>query len=703
MKSFGVSGFLAALALCLLAPMQIAAEPLRTPHVEMELHSTRAAVAPGETFTILLRQKMIPNWHVYWVNPGDNGYATTLQWNAPKGVRFSSLKHPAPQVYRLGPIVNYVHYGEIYYPIAVTLPDDLPTKGALTVSALGDWLICEEECIPEQGTLGVAIPLAPQGRNDPVWMAKARDVEANLPRALPDNAITAQSAGDQLRISIAHDKAGELGAYFATRGVRNAQFFPYSQKLIDHAAEQNVALSARALTFEAPKSKQYTSAEQTGGVISAEVLSDSGWRKASFSVGAPIEPAPAPVVAGPQSRASSDGALTLWAALAFGVLGGLILNVMPCVFPVLSLKALSFATTPAQDARAQGLWFFAGVMATFLALAGVLIALQSAGAAVGWGFQLQEPLVVSALALLFFLIGLNLLGLFEMGGAQDLGSGLAAKSGTLGAFFTGALAVIAASPCTAPFMGAAMGWAATQPASASLAVFAALGAGFAAPFTALAFAPSLQKMLPKPGAWMDRFKQFMAFPMFGAAIWLAWVLTVQAGANGALALLSIALAVAFGLWAMRGGVIAKMLAAIILTGVAVAAWRPLTTPAAPANIEQSTVWSPSRLAALRADGKAVFVNFTAAWCVSCKANEAIALKRPAVEAAMRERDVVYLVADWTSRDGVIAAALSEHGRSGVPLYLYYPAGAANPVVLPQLLTEQIVIDAINAPQERVTP
>lgn len=382
-------------------------------------------------------------------------------------------------------------------------------------------------------------------------------------------------------------------------------------------------------------------------------------------------------------------------------MGGLILNVMPCVFPVLSIKALSLAGgAQAGTARRHGLLFLAGVMTTFLLLAAGLLALQAAGAAVGWGFQLQEPVVIGALALLFFVIGLNLVGAFEIGGAaQNVGASLAGRGGDAGAFFTGALAVVAATPCTAPFMAGALGWAATQPPAASLAVFAGLGLGFAAPFTALSFAPGLHRRLPKPGPWMETFRQALAFPMFGAAVWLVWVHAVQTGADGVMALLAVFVAAAFAVWTLRAGTNWRVAGLAVLVGVAALAWRPLTTVVAAAPVaaqgETAEAWSPARVAELTAAGQPVFVNFTAAWCVSCKANEAIALSRPAVRKAFADAGVVYLKGDWTARDSVIARELAAHGRTGVPLYLYYAPGTAAPVALPQLLSERLLIETVS--------
>jgi thiol:disulfide interchange protein DsbD len=332
-------------------------------------------------------------------------------------------------------------------------------------------------------------------------------------------------------------------------------------------------------------------------------------------------------------------------------------------------------------------------MITFLALAGALIVLRGAGQAIGWGFQLQSPWVTSALALLFFAIGLNLLGVFNVGGSlQGAGASFTAHGGDIGAFFTGALAVIAATPCTAPFMAGAIGAALTQSAGTTLLVFAALALGFALPMTALSFAPALQRIIPKPGPWMERAKHVLAFPMFAAAVWLAWVLTEQTGSAGVLALLSLAAALAFAVFVARWGRVWLAIGVVALALTASLTWRPLLGQASEAAI-QWEAWSPARVAELRAEGRPVFVNFTAAWCVTCKVNEASTLANPRVARAFAEVNVAFLKADWTNRDETVAAALAEHGRAGVPLYLYYPSGG-EPVILPQILSEALILETV---------
>lgn len=691
------------------------AQTVRTENVETEIVSARAAVAPGETVTLVLRQKIRPGWHIYWLNPGDSGEPTRLTWSLPPGFAAGPLLHPAPRIERLGPITTYVHDGEVLYPLALQVPADAQVGVTATLSVKATWLVCDEICIPEEGALRVSLPVRAEGRDDTRGSKLAEEAVAALPEGATQLGFDF-AAGETIRLAFPQTGAGAnaITAAIDARRLRNPVYFPYAQSLIDHAAPQKTVIGDGAVRFEIPLSLSFNSADAKGeGLLVAEIEEGGRWSRRAFMFGAPPGEGPlpdaaaarwageAPLNSAPPEVRRSAAAIDFIGYILAAFVGGLILNIMPCVFPVLSIKALSLAGgAHAGTARRHGLLFLAGVMATFLAFAVALIGLKSAGMAVGWGFQLQEPGLIAALALLFFALGLNLIGAFEIGGGlQNVGGGLADRGGDVGAFGTGALAVVAATPCTAPFMATALGWAATQSPAASLTVFAGLGLGFAAPFTLLSFAPGLQKLMPKPGVWMDRAKQFLAFPMFAAAVWLVWVLSVQTGAMGTLSLLSLFVAFAFVVWAWRQGAIWRVIALVTLLGVAVVAWRPMTTvisTTAPAKAENAEAWSPERLAELRASGAPVFVNFTAAWCVSCKANEIVALSQPVVKKAFAAGGVAYLKADWTARDPVIAAELAAHGRSGVPLYLYYAPGAAEPVVLPQLLTERTVLNAIGA-------
>ncbi|MFM1960804.1 MAG: hypothetical protein RL588_2321, partial [Pseudomonadota bacterium] len=506
-------------------------------------------------------------------------------------------------------------------------------------------------------------------------------------------------------------KIAATGSVLAGGGARQAYFFPYEAGIIDHAAPQALERGPEGLTLALRPAPGAAVPSALEGVLEVdgrvyEIKAAQGTLPAGA---AGLGPPPAARPAG-----TASGGLA--GAILFAFVGGLILNLMPCVFPVLAMKAASLAGHghDRRAARLQGLAFLAGVMATFLGLAALLLVVRAGGAAVGWGFQLQSPPVVSALALLMLAVGLNMSGLFEIGASlQGIGSGAASRGGGLGAFLTGALAVVVAAPCTAPFMAPALGWAMTQPAALSLAVFAGLGLGFAAPFTLAALAPGLLARLPRPGPWMDTFRKVLAFPMYGAAAWLAWVLAVQAGPDLLARLLAAGVLLAFACWlgglaqkrAIQGrparvlGVVAVSVAALSVAGAvwpspaAANASAPAASGADGSGLSYET-YSPERLAALRAEGKPVFVNYTAAWCVTCQVNERVAFSTRTAADAFTASGVVYLKADWTRRDAVIAEDLERFGRAGVPLYLVYPAGGGEPRILPQLLTPDIVARAV---------
>ncbi|MBL8548537.1 MAG: thioredoxin family protein [Hyphomonadaceae bacterium] len=676
------------------------AAPFRTEHVAAELVSERAAIAPGDRFHVALRQAIIPNWHTYWRNPGDAGEPTTLTWTLPTGFAAGEIQWPTPERIALATVMDYGYSGEVLFPVEIVAPQSLRPGRSITLSAQAMWLVCKDICILEEGPVSITLPVAAAARDDPTWKPRLDAARTALPRV---------GEGVEARISAGAPAA--LGVVFAEPAeTRAAYFYPYSRDVISHIAAQGGAYGERGitLTLEPGVAKNLGTAELSG-VLAFEQRANGAWERRAIEIAAaPGDPLPgAPPPRAPQNALGAAGEpgqgadLTLPLALLFAFLGGLILNVMPCVLPVLSIKALGIAQgAQAGHARRHGALFVAGVLTTFLVLAGALIALKSAGAAVGWGFQLQEPALVAALALLFFVIGLNLLGAFEITGLENFGGGLAGKRGDAGAFFTGALAVVAATPCTAPFMAGATGFAVTQSAPVTLAVFLALGLGFATPLAAIAFAPGLRKLVPRPGPWMDRLKQVLAFPMFGASVWLVFVLAMQTGAMGAAALLAIALAIGFAVVAVKWGRIWAGVALSLLAIVGAVAWRPLTTPAQAiaASSEVAALpsepWSAARVEALRAEGRPIFVNFTAAWCITCQVNEGVALSRARVAEAFTRANVAYLKGDWTNRDAAIAAELAAHARAGVPLYLYYAPNAEQPRILPQLLSEDLLIKTV---------
>jgi thiol:disulfide interchange protein DsbD len=695
-------------ALCAFILAQFATTAFAQPlpgvrQVDVALHSSRAAVAPGERFTIALRETINEGWHTYWRNPGDSGEPTSLTWTLPAGWTAGEIQWPAPQAVPFAMLVNYGYEGEVLFPIEVTVPNSARPGSTVTLSAAAYWLVCSDICIPEDTIVSLTLPVEAQARDDRQWAPLIAAAVANLPRREPSvNAVI--SAGSPARLSVSLPNAMQA---------RNLRFFPFERDVMQAAAAQSPRVGASGVSFSlTPGVRDNLGQAELNGVVAYEIQEDAGWVRRAVEISAqPGQPiagtsdavasissdyplAELEGAAAPLTQAPNMTGAALLGAIGLALLGGLILNIMPCVLPVLSIKALAFAGgVQAGEARRHGLLYFAGVMATFLLVAGALIALRGAGEAVGWGFQLQAPWVTSALALLFFVIGLNLLGVFEFSaGAENLGAGLAGRRGDAGAFFTGALAVVAATPCTAPFMATAIGAALTQSSLTTLVIFAALGLGFALPLTLLHFAPGLQRLIPKPGPWMERVRNVLAFPMFGAAIWLAWVLSEQSGSEGAIALLTLFTSLTFFILSMRWGRVWLAIGALQLAVAGAFAWRPLIG-AEVQEVLVSEPWSARRVIELQNEGRGVFVNFTAAWCVTCKVNELAALTQPRVAQAFAQSNVAYLVADWTNRDDEIARELASYGRAGVPLYVFYPA-EGEAVVLPQVLSEALVLETI---------
>jgi thiol:disulfide interchange protein DsbD len=710
-----VAGLLTALVLTLGGP--VAAAPVNTGHLETELVAEAVSVAPGQTIHAALRQKIQPHWHTYWRNPGSSGEASKIEWDPlPAGWRAGEFVWPTPKRLPVGPLVNYGYEGEVLLPFEVSAPATARPGGTVTLSGTAYFLVCEEICIPEKGEVSLSLPVtAGPGAADPTWGPAIRKALAEAPKPAGLTAAF-EPRGDKVALAVA-------GAPLKDVDVADAYFFPFDPTVVDHGAPQAIERGPEGLTFTIVPGDAFMVTPRPEALNGVLALADGrafelAATKAALPPGASglgPPPAKAPPVSG-------GTGLGLPLAMLFALLGGLILNLMPCVFPILAMKAASLAGHAHEQsaARRQGLAFGAGVLASFVGLAGVLIALQAAGSAVGWGFQLQSPPVVAGLALLMLAVALNLSGVFEIGTSlQHAGSGLASRGGLGGAFFTGVLAVVVAAPCTAPFMAPALGWALTQTPVAALAVFVALGLGFALPFVAVAFAPALLARLPKPGPWMVVFKKALAFPMYAATAWLVWVLTQQAGADGLARLLAAAVVLALALWLagmaqrrhMAGGnslPIAVAAGALILVAGAAAVWPSYAlAPASGATADAGAdavvpyeAYSPEKVAALQAEGRPVFVNFTAAWCVSCQVNDRVAISRQGVADAMAAANMAYLKADWTRKDAAIAAELARHGRAGVPLYLVYGAGGGEPAILPNILTEGTVIKAVEAAARR---
>ena len=698
--------FLYLVAMMALLSAAAASDVVTTPRLEARLVAERTGVpAAGGTIALGLSQVMQPGWHTYWRNPGESGEPTTLAWTLPQGITASEINWPHPERIPFGELANYGYSNRVLLPVDVTLPAGLVPGTQVTLRVEAAWLACKDICVPENATLELTLPVVegepqanPQWRDD---FARAREAQP-----LKDGPFSA-------RFDV---RAGNVTLYFEPpAGARiepeGILFFPFTRGLIKASAPQVPQAAGDGFAMRLPPGwrlrdpAQLEATKAIEGVLVVPARDGSPARAFELSLarGAVPETATAPAAA----------STSFLEASLFAVLGGLILNLMPCVFPILSMKALSLVHSSQKDRPwVDGLVYLAGVMVTFAGLAGVLLWLRSLGEDVGWGFQLQSPLSVAILAYVLALVGFSLSGLFTLGTSlQGTGQGLAGKSGLVGTFFTGVLAVVVAAPCTAPFMGVAMSFAFTQSAPVTIAVFLALGFGLALPWVLFSAVPALVRLLPRPGDWMERFRQFLAFPMYGAVAWLVWVLSQQVDPEGLFRVMIGIVLLGLGAWAFgnlqqRASLIGFVLFVGGLAGAAGLLAMPFGAPralqAAAAGEEGasshafSEPYTATRLEALRAEGKPVFVNLTAAWCVSCLYNERVALSTEAVRKAFSETGTVYLVGDWTNRNAEISALLRQYGRDGVPLYLYFPAGGGDPIVLPQLLTESIVINAVRS-------
>ena len=735
-------------AVAFLCAMTLHAAPVKTEHAEVELIAEKTALVLGEKNVIGLSIKHAPHWHTYWKNPGDSGYPTKITWDVPPGYGVGEFDWPTPKRLATGPIVNFGYEGEVLLPVTISVPLAAKIGESITLKGKAEWLVCKDVCIPEEGVVSISLPVA--GSNAP-GADSARFAAART--ATPGDA-SAWKATLYAAANPARDAWLDLLAPAGAAALTALDVFPVTEQVNDPSVQQvyrtalGYAVKLKLVDgVKLPERMPIVLAAATPLGAKGEM---AGTTLATVSNTAFALPAGAVPLNTGAPVTDASNALTFWSAMLLAFVGGMVLNLMPCVFPVLSLKILSFAKYGGSDSlplggrvgerdseyaahsskqhplpnppprgegtvaprppqwegtkslRQHGIYYAVGVVLSFLALAGVMLALKSAGSAVGWGFQLQNPGVVWVLAVIFFLIGLNLMGAFEVGQlAPSSLLSMQAKHPGVDAFFSGVLAVIAASPCTAPFMGAALGFALTQSAAAALAVFAALGIGMALPYVLLAWFPKWLDKLPRPGPWMVTFKQLLAFPMFLTVVWLVWVISLQAGADGAAIGLLGLVGLAFAAWligSMKSGVRwAGVAAAVIAMALA---W-PASEPAQAAVTSSKSSkakwqpWDPAAVAKLNAEGKPVFVDFTAAWCVSCQANKRLVLARAEIVSLFEQKQVTLMRADWTNRDERITQALAAMNRSGVPVYVLHAPGKP-PQLLPELLTTGIVKDALSA-------
>ena len=662
---------------------------VETDHARTEIVAESAAFAPGETTWFAVRQQVAPGWHVFWTNPGDAGLPLALDWRLPPGFEAGAILHPAPTYIPLGPLASYAHEGETIFLVPVTAPATVRPGETIDVEIDASWQVCEDTCVPEGAQFSLSMPVERQASPSADVAALFAAARAALPPPYEGKArIARRGAGYQLTLETwPQAKASDVF------------FFPEAEGLTAPAAKQKMKLKdgALGLVLEAG----WAAPPDVGPIKGVLEYDTPAGARAAVAVVAEIDGAlDAPAVAA--GRASNVGVL-----LALAFFGGLILNAMPCVFPILFVKAAALAQAAHDDRaalRAHGLYYTAGVLATFILMAGLLFVLRAGGEELGWGFHLQSPIVVALSAYVLFLVGLNFAGVFSVGESlAGRGDSLTRRGGAVGAIFTGVLAVVVAAPCIGPLLSAPVGAALLQPPLIGMAIFIAMALGLAAPYLALSLTPSLGRRLPRPGPWMEWFRQALSFPVFGAAAYFLWVFSRQTGALGLL--LAGAVLLAFAAWAFersKGEGKAALILRIIAGLAVAAALAPLLhVEAKPATASAESgygglaaePYDAAALAAYRAAGTPVFLDFTAAWCVTCQFNKMTVLSRGDVVRAFKETGTVLMVGDWTVRDPAITEALQSFGASGVPLYVFYPSqGDARQ--LPAALTAGAVIKAV---------
>ena len=682
--------------LCMLAgglPAGAASSSADVAHLHVQLVLPQSTLYPGGPNSAGLYFKLEQGWHVYWQNAGDSGEPPRINWTLPEGIAASALQFPAPKRLPLGPLMDFGYEDEVLFPFSFDVPKSA-RPGPAVLNAKVSWLVCREVCIPGKAELGMRVMLAASAPASETTSSTDEDLWkrgiATLPTPLPaTNTAIFQATPTGFRLGVT-----------TGRGETEAVFFPEDQSIIDNPSPQKLTPTKDGLVLELKKDAnlQENPAQLNG------VLELAGGRNYELTA------MPGTVAVPPAAPAVSAVQIFRAAGLAF--LGGMLLNLMPCVFPVLFLKGLALVQSGAEERhklRRHGFVYMAGILVSFWALVGVLLVLRAAGAKLGWGFQFQSPVFLMLMAGLLFFLGLSLAGQFEIGlTLTSTGGSLISKQGYAGSFFTGVLAVIVATPCTAPFMGAALGYAIGAPVAVTFAVFTALALGLAAPYVALTLQPAWTRILPRPGAWMEVLKQAVSVPIFITVIWLAWVVTSGYGPELLAALLGSLLLLAIAGWflgrwpATRW---ATVVAVLIVGGVvALAAYGQKLAAEQQmdkANITSGSLagnawqpWSADAVQKSLAGGQPVFVDFTASWCLSCQVNERVALSRPEVQQAFTAKNVALFRADWTREDPAITEALTDLGRSGVPVYALYTPGQSDPVLLPQVLTPGIVTDAV---------
>ncbi len=684
--------------ICLAGSVQAAAgEAVEQPHVTARLVSEVEAVVPGEPFWLGVELTMEEAWHVYWQNPGESGMPTFVEFQVPEGFAVGELQWPTPERYIFGGLMSYVHDGTAILMAEVTPPEDLTPGQSVSLSADVQWLVCKDICLPGEAMVSLEMPVAREASMDAALSEAFAEARAQWPipaAEVPKVAVQALRQGERMALLIDAPEgltpnADEL--YFFNAG-----------DTVDPSAAQPVAQTSDGRLVLRLERSEYASGEAATlpGVLSLA----GGWQDGRTGLAIDPEIVTAPIPAGTALAAASTEPpepINLPLTLGLAFLGGLILNLMPCVFPVLGLKIMGFVNQAGEDRGTvigHGLIFTLGVLLSFWALAGVLIALREGGESLGWGFQLQNPAFVLGLTVLLLVFGLNLSGLFEIGNsAVGVGSKLTAKSGFSGSFFSGVLATVVATPCSAPFLAPALGAALALPPAMSMLTFTFIAIGLAAPYLVLSAFPAAVKALPRPGAWMETFKQFMAFLLYATVAYLVWILAALVSEGRFLNILFGLVAVALACWVYgryvshstkRGRVMFGRAATVGLLALG------LGLGFAPVRELEWQEWSPERVAELREADRTIYIDFTARWCATCQVNKRVVFGSEVVRETLLRENIVLLKADWTDRNPGIAQALQSYGREAVPVNVIYKAGSDEPILLPELLTPGIVLDAL---------
>jgi thiol:disulfide interchange protein DsbD len=667
-------------------------------HTTATLASEVSVVGADDIIWLALKYEPIEGWHTYWRNPGDSGMQTNITWILPEGFSAGETLYPVPDTLPVGPLTNYGYNGVSTLLVPITVPKVINGTSVI-IKAQIEWLICEIECVPQYGEFELELPAG-----DRVNSLENASLFAEARKHMPEPAYWDAS------IEIAPE-ASSLTIYMASEEidtVENAYYFPAHEGVLDYAAAQIVNISDEGLVLNLKRLKGTLSPESAAGILK---LSLAGGQETVVEIDPAVKIVEAIQISSAPTEAVTSGTLPVWQATLFALIGGIILNLMPCVFPVLSLKAFSFISSGGMtksERKREGWAYTFGILASFGVIVGILLSLRAGGAAVGWGFQLQEPIFVAFMVLLMVLVALSLAGMFNIQtGFEGTGQSLAAQDGAKGAFFTGVLATLVATPCTAPFMAPAIGYALTQPVYVALLVFFMLGFGLALPFLILSYSDTMAKAMPRPGAWMETFKQGLAFPMLATAAWLLFVFNNEAGSIAMLFLVFAIIAVVFAIWLWQQGQgkilhsIAGLIGILALVSIF---WNvepqhkdnsdTSSTVQSDNKFAKTGVYSNAALETLTANNEAVFAYFTADWCITCKVNERVALYREETIKLFDDNGITVLKGDYTNRDSEIAGVLSKYQRAGVPLYLYFPKGQKDAIVLPEVLTPGLLKDMV---------